>query len=83
MGSAAVTDFEDTYTFIGVAAQGQAVFMDIAVLGSEREALRHCEKLLTAHESGVLIELWCGADLMARVPRTVTISATRRRTDGS
>lgn len=64
-----MTAVEDIYTFIGVTAQDRAVFMDIAALRSDREALRHCEELLATHDSGALVELWRGAGLVAKVYR--------------
>lgn len=63
---------EDTYTFIGATEQGRAVFMDIAALPGEREALLHCQALLAGHDSGAFIEIWRGAGLVAKVPRAIT-----------
>jgi hypothetical protein len=62
---------EDTFTFVGATEQGRAVFMDIAALTGEREALAHCQALLASHDSGDCIEIWRGAALVATVARTI------------
>lgn len=67
---------EDTFTFLGVTEEGHAVFMDIAALADEREALLHCQGLLADHASGAFIEIWRGAGLVATVPRTISQRTT-------
>lgn len=62
---------DETYTFIGATDEGDAVFMDIAILPTERDALAHCHDLLAIHDRGSVIELWRGAGLLAKIPRTV------------
>jgi hypothetical protein len=61
---------ENAYTFLGTTTDGAALFMDIAVLEGERAARRHCDALLREHASGMLVEIWCGPRLIAKVPRS-------------
>jgi hypothetical protein len=65
-----MTSFDDTYTFLGTTPDGEPVFMDIAALPTADEALQHAARLLSTHDSGALVEVWCGASLLAKTPRS-------------
>jgi len=65
---------ENAYTFLGTTTDGAALFMDIAVLEGDRAARRHCDALLREHASGMLMEIWCGSRLIAKVPRSAVLA---------
>lgn len=66
---------DDIYTFIGATADGDAVFIDIAALTTHQAALRHGRDLLNDHARGACVEIWCGARLVAVVPRSTVLQA--------
>jgi hypothetical protein len=71
------TAMEDAYTFLGTTTDGAALFMDIAVLEGNHAARRHCDALLREHDSGMLVEIWRGPRLIAKVPRSAPLSGSQ------
>ncbi len=65
-----------TYTFIGVGAGGDPLFMDIAALEGDEAALRHGRRLFEIHDSGLVVEVWRGIALVAKLPRQDAVVRT-------
>ncbi|SFJ14938.1 hypothetical protein [Caulobacter sp. UNC279MFTsu5.1] len=49
-----------TFTFVGLAADGRSPFLDVRVLEREEDPAAHARRLLDEHRSCARIEVWNG-----------------------
>ena len=49
-----------TYTFVGLTADGRSPFLDVRVLADDEDPASHALRLLDEHRSCTRIEVWDG-----------------------